>query len=43
VDGLGPLNGDLAISRTADLRDWLSRYKEAGRTEYSVIYRLQQQ
>ena len=41
VDGLGPINGDLAISRQPDLRDWLSRYKQTGNTDYSVIYRIQ--
>ena len=38
VDGLGPLNPALAITRYADLRDWLAGYREIGRTELSIIY-----
>ena len=38
VDGLGPLNPALAITRYADLRDWMAGYREIGRTELSVIY-----
>lgn len=38
VDGLGPLNPALAITRYADLREWLSGYREVGRTALSVIY-----
>ena len=41
VDGLGPLNPALAITKYPDLRDWLANYKEAGRTRYTVIYRRQ--
>jgi hypothetical protein len=40
VDGLGPLNPVLAITRYPDLRDWLSRYHEIGRTQFSVVYRF---
>jgi hypothetical protein len=40
VDGLGPLNPPLAITRYPDLRDWLSRYREIGRTRSSVVYLL---
>ena len=40
VDGLGPLNPVLAITRYPDLREWLSRYHEIGRTQFSVVYRL---
>ena len=39
VDGLGPLNGSLAIANYADLRAWLAGYSEVARTRYSVIYR----
>jgi hypothetical protein len=39
VDGLGPLNPDLAIHRYEEIRDWLSRYHIVERTRYSVIYR----
>ena len=38
VDGLGPLNPALAIASYPDLQSWLSRYREAGRTRYTVIY-----
>jgi hypothetical protein len=40
VDGLGPLNPDLAIGNFPDLREWLSNYREVGRTRFSIIYRL---
>jgi hypothetical protein len=40
VDGLGPLNPALAITNYPDLRDWLAGYQEAGRTRYTIIYRL---
>ena len=39
VDGLGPLNPALAITNYPDLREWLSNYREVGRTRYTVIYR----
>lgn len=38
VDGLGPLNPRLAISNYPDLEDWLSSYREVGRTRFTVIY-----
>ena len=38
VDGLGPLNAKLAITNYADLREWLSDYREIGRTNLSVVY-----
>jgi len=40
VDGLGSLNPALAITNFPDLREWLSNYREAGRTRFSVIYRV---
>lgn len=40
VDGLGPLNPALAITNYPDLRDWLAGYQEAGRTRYTIIYRM---
>lgn len=39
VDGLGPLNSALAITKFPDLREWLSNYREVGRTRFSIIYR----
>lgn len=39
VDGLGPYNPQLAITRFDDLAAWLAEYEEAGRTAGSVIYR----
>jgi hypothetical protein len=39
VDGLGPLNPELAIARLPDLASWLSKYREVSRTKTSVIYR----
>jgi hypothetical protein len=39
VDGLGPLNPALAITRYPDLREWLAHYQETGRTRFSVIYK----
>jgi hypothetical protein len=38
VDGLGPYNSNLAISRFEDLRGWLANYREIGRTTGTVIY-----
>jgi Dolichyl-phosphate-mannose-protein mannosyltransferase len=38
VDGLGPYNPRLALSRFADLRGWLSRYHEVARAGQTVIY-----
>jgi hypothetical protein len=40
MDGLGPFNGHLAIGAYADLGAWLSQYREAGRTDLTVIYKL---
>jgi hypothetical protein len=40
VDGLGPLNPELAITNYPDLREWLAGYGEVGRTRYTIIYRL---
>lgn len=40
IDGLGPYNPRLAITRYSDLSEWLSRYREAGRFGGAVIYRL---
>jgi hypothetical protein len=40
VDGLGPLNPELAITQFQDLQPWLARYEVIGRTELSVVYRL---
>jgi hypothetical protein len=40
VDGLGPLNPELAITRYPDLASWLARYSVVARTRYSVIYAL---
>ena len=38
LDGLGPYNPRLAITRYPDLRDWLARYGEVGRTGGTIIY-----
>lgn len=38
VDGLGPFNPALAITRYPDLQPWLQRYREVARTEGGVIY-----
>jgi len=40
VDGLGPLNPALAITNFPDLSEWLSNYREVGRTPFSIIYKL---
>jgi hypothetical protein len=39
VDGLGPYNPELAITKFDDLREWLRGYEEVGRTAGSIIYR----
>ena len=39
VDGLGPYNPELAITRYEDLQSWLKQYLEIGRTEHSIIYK----
>jgi hypothetical protein len=40
VDGLGPLNRALAITNYPDLHEWLANYREVGRTQFSIIYKL---
>jgi hypothetical protein len=40
VDGLGPLNPQLAITNYPDLQEWLGNYREVSRTRFSVIYAL---
>lgn len=42
VDGLGPLNPALAITAEPDLRQWLSQYREIGRTRHSIVYTLRE-
>jgi hypothetical protein len=37
VDGLGPLNAALSITNYPDLKEWLTNYREIGRTEFSII------
>jgi len=39
VDGLGLYNPRLAITNYPDLREWLSHYREVGRTGQTLIYR----
>jgi hypothetical protein len=39
LDGLGPYNPHLAITRYPELRAWLGGYREVGRTGGTVIYR----
>lgn len=39
VDGLGPYNPTLAISNYPDLKEWLTGYREVGRTRGTIIYR----
>jgi hypothetical protein len=39
VDGLGEFNPHLALDQVADLRSWMARYHEVGRSADSVIYR----
>jgi hypothetical protein len=38
VDGLGPYNPQLAITRYPELREWLTDYREIGRVGQTVIY-----
>jgi hypothetical protein len=38
VDGLGPLNPELAISRYPELTPWLARYRERERLPTAIIY-----
>ena len=40
VDGLGPYNPQLALTRYADLRRWLEDYREIGHTAGCVIYEI---
>ncbi len=39
VDGLGPFNSNLAITNYPDLKSWLSNYREAARTQHTIIYK----
>ena len=39
ADGLGPLNGVLALDGVPQLREWLSHYRVAGRWRTLVLYR----
>lgn len=38
IDGLGPYNPRLAITRYPELRAWLSHYRQVARTPETVIY-----
>ncbi len=40
IDGLSLYNPNLSISNYPELRQWLTQYKEAGRTGNVIIYRL---
>jgi hypothetical protein len=40
VDGLGPYNPPLSLSRQASLVEWFSHYTEVARTDFSILYRL---
>jgi hypothetical protein len=40
VDGLGPYNPALALSRQPYLSVWFAQYKEVARTGFSILYRL---
>jgi hypothetical protein len=40
VDGLGVYNPSLALDHQTYLLPWLARYKEVGRTNFSILYRL---
>lgn len=42
VDGLGPYNPPLALSRQAKLAPWFDHYEEIARTDRSILYRLKQ-
>ncbi len=42
VDGLGPFNPSLALSRQSALAEWFSKYDEIARTDFSILYRLRQ-
>jgi hypothetical protein len=38
VDGLGPLNPNLALTEYPELQSWLTTYQELQRTKDSVLY-----
>jgi hypothetical protein len=42
VDGLGPYNSSLALSRQSSLAGWFSHYTEVARTDFSILYRRNQ-
>jgi 4-amino-4-deoxy-L-arabinose transferase-like glycosyltransferase len=39
LDGLGPYNPGLAITKFEDLREWLADYEVVGRTKGTILYR----
>jgi len=39
VDGLGPYNPSLALTKFEDLRGWLDEYREVSRAGQAIIYR----
>lgn len=39
IDGLGPYNGRLGMTKFADLQNWLGRYREVARSAGCIIYR----
>jgi hypothetical protein len=41
VDGLGPLNPPLSITKYSDLHDWLKHYREIGRTKAAIVLKHQ--
>lgn len=40
VDGLGPYNPALAITKYPDLAPWLAQYEQVASTDHSIVYRL---
>jgi hypothetical protein len=40
VDGLGPFNPGMALSRQPELAEWLKQYIEVGRTGFSILYHV---
>lgn len=42
LDGLGFFNPRLAITSYPELRDWMARYREIGRTRETIVYRRQE-
>ena len=40
VDGLGLYNPPLALNQQREFTAWLAQYAEAGRTDFSILYRL---